>query len=75
MSVNLTDENKFEILKEAYIEQREEIPFWRERSWRVTMWLVSLLLAVPGAATFLDEKQPVILIPLFALSIYCHDLP
>ena len=69
MSVNLTDENKFEILKEAYIEQRKEISFWRERSWKVTMWLVSLLLAVSGAATFLDEKPPVILIPLFALSI------
>lgn len=69
MAINLSDDQKFEILKEVYIEQRKEISFWRERSWKVTTWLIGLMLAVSGAAIFFDAKYPIILIPLLALSI------
>jgi UDP-N-acetylmuramyl pentapeptide phosphotransferase/UDP-N-acetylglucosamine-1-phosphate transferase len=69
MAINVSDDQKFQILKEAYIEQRREISFWRERSWKVTTWLIGLMLAVSGVAIFFNAKYPIILIPLLALSI------
>ena len=69
MAINLSDDQKFQILKEAYIGQRKEIYFWRERSWKVTTWLIGLILAASGAAIFFNAKYPIILIPLLALSI------
>ena len=77
MAINLTDDHKFQILKEAYLAQRKEISFWRERSWKVTTWLIGLMLAVSSAAVFFNTKYPIILVPLLGLTIiatiYLHE--
>lgn len=76
MAVNLSDDHKFQILKEVYLELRKEISFWHERSFKVTMWLTGLMLTAFSAAAFGDGKQPIILIPVFGLSfmatLYLH---
>ena len=69
MAINLSDDQKFQILKEAHIEQRKESSFWRERSWKVTTWLIGLMLAVSGVTMFSNAKYPIVLIPFFCLSI------
>lgn len=43
--MNLTDNQKFEILKIAYKKRRKEIAFPRERSLKVTSWMVGVFLA------------------------------
>ena len=68
--MDLSNEQKFEILKEAYNEQRKEINFWRERSWKVTTWTIALQIAVLVANIKFSSTQLVyILIPLTALSV------
>lgn len=69
MQVKLEDVQKFEILKEVYIEQRKEIAFWRERSWKVTAWLIGILLGISGAAAFTGTKPFVLLLPIGGLTI------
>ena len=67
--MDLSNEQKFEILKEAYIEQRKEINFWRDRSWKVTTWTVATLLAVLAVIIKYEITYMVqILIPIAALS-------
>lgn len=68
--MNLTDDHKFQMLKAAYEERRKEVTFWRERSWKVTSWLVGVFLAFSaGATTVPAQKFPYLLIPLLALSV------
>ena len=68
--MNLTDDQKFEMLKAAYEERRKEVTFWRERSWKVTSWIVGVFLAFSaGATTFHGDKFSYLLIPLIVLSV------
>lgn len=68
--MKLTDDQKFEILKVAYEERRKELAFWRERSWKVTSWMVGVFLAFSaGATTIPGDKFPYLLIPLLVLSL------
>ena len=67
--MNLSDDQKFAILKEAYLEQRKEVAFWRERSWKVTSWIIGLFLAISAASIFAEAKHPILILPMIALSV------
>lgn len=75
--MNLDDKQKFEILKSAYTERKKEVEFWRERSWKVTSWLIGIFLAFSAAVKAIpDDKFVYLLFQLMALSgiatIYLH---
>ncbi|MCD4675247.1 MAG: hypothetical protein K8S18_04530, partial [Desulfobacula sp.] len=74
--MRLTQENQFEILKAAYLEKIKEVQFWRDRSIKVTMWIIGIFTTIAGLSLFLNTYYPIIIIPLFALSlistIYLH---
>ena len=68
--MNLTDDQKFEILKVAYEERRKEVAFPRERSLKVASWMVGVLLAFSASTTAINsEKALYLLISLLALTI------
>ena len=67
--MKLSDQQKFDILKTAYLEQRKEAAFWRDRSWKTTTWVVGLFLAISTAGVFTNAKHPVLLLPLIGLSL------
>lgn len=74
--MKLSEDQKFAILKEAYLETRKEAVFWRERSWKVTTWIIGLFLAISGGSIFAEAKHPILILPMIALSavatIYLH---
>jgi hypothetical protein len=66
--MKLSNDQKFEILKETYLEQRKEAAFWRERSWKVTVWLIGLFLAISAATVFTNSQHPVLVLPMLGLA-------
>lgn len=75
--MNLSNDQKFEILKITYQERRKEIAFPRDRSFQVTSWMVSIFLALSAGTTAISNKlSSCLIIPLFALcaitTFYLH---
>ena len=67
--MHLSNDQKVEIVTKLYEDQRKEAVFWRERNYKITTWLVGLLLAVSAAAIYADARYPIVLVPLFSLAI------
>ena len=69
--MNLTDDQKFKILKVAYEERRKEVVFPRERSLKVTSWMIGVFLAFSAGTTAIRGDKLsylLLLIPLLLLS-------
>jgi hypothetical protein len=68
MLLNLNDEQKFQLLKEVYIEHRKEVKYWPEHSWKVTIWLISLMITISASTLFVEVKTT-ILFPVVVLTV------
>lgn len=68
MGLELTEQQKVDVLITVYVESRKEISFWRDRSWLAMTWTVATLMAI-GAASVLNPGTRWMLLPTVALAI------
>lgn len=68
MPLILTDAEKAKVLTEVQDQLRKESIFWRDRSWNVTVKVVSLVVALSTAASFLNVQYPVVPVFFFTLA-------
>lgn len=77
MRIELTDKDKLEILKVAYAEVRKEIGYIRQKSWKVTTWVIGVYFALSGGTILLNRHENILILPVLGLaivaSIYQHE--
>ena len=53
--IEISDKDKYEVLKTLLIENEKDLIFWRERSWKFTSWLIGGFVALSGLSFFVKN--------------------